>query len=402
MKIAIIAHMKYPISQPYHGGLEMHTHILTEELINRGHDVTLYALEDSDPRFTIYQPTLNGVTMDKGNDLFDSEPGYNREFVNLFHSYMEVMMHIQRGDYDIVHNNSLHFLPLSMAHTLPCPMVTALHTPPFPSLQSGAILAKPYLGNQFVSVSAHLSEVWSDYVQHARVVHNGIRIADWTFSEQAQPKTAVWFGRFCPEKGPEYAIAAARKAGYHLKMAGSVYDQGYFDEEIAPLLGDDVELVGHLNHRQLSDLIGNAEVGLFTSTWDEPFGLVLPEMLACGTPIVAFDSGAAPEVITARCGVIVNKYDTDAMAAAMPLAGTLSRLDCRQRAVEHFPISSMIDGYERIYHRLRPGVRRQTTITTGRGIPASGEGMSATEAVTRPLAAVAQARAATKQGSLTA
>ena len=391
MKIAIIAHMKYPISQPYHGGLEMHTHILTEELIQRGHDVTLYALENSDPRFTVYQPELRGVTMNQGNDLFDEEPGYNREFVNLFHAYMEVMMHIQRGDYDIVHNNSLHFLPLSMAHTLPCPMVTALHTPPFPSLQSGAILAKPYLGNQFVSVSAHLGEVWSDYVQHYRVVHNGIRIANWTFSERARPKTAVWFGRFCPEKGPEYAIAAARRAGYHLKMAGSIYDQAYFDREIAPLLGEDVEMVGHLNHRQLSDLIGSAEVGLFTSTWDEPFGLVLPEMLACGTPVVAFDSGAASEIITAKCGVIVNKFDTNAMAAALPLAGTLSRTDCRQRAVEAFPISRMIDGYERMYQRLRPGVRRRPAAAAATSATTTSEAMGATStaAVTVPLAAVA-------------
>ena len=353
MKIAVIAHMKFPISQPYHGGLEMHTHVLVEELMNRGHDVTLYALASSDARFNVVQPDLDAVTMQQGIDLFEEEPGFGGEFVNKFHAYMQVMTEIQRGDYDVVHNNCLHFLPLSMAHTLPCPMITALHTPPFPSLQSGAILAKPYLGNYYVSVSDHLGQVWSPHIgPRYRVVHNGIRVTDFAFSAEAEPETAVWFGRFCPEKGPEYAIHAARRAGWKLKLAGSIYDREYFDREVRPLLDDDIQYVGHKNHDELGRLIGSCAVGLFTSTWDEPFGLVIPEMLACGTPLVAFESGAAPEIVNDCCGIIVPKFDVEAMAAAMPRAARLDRAACRRRAEQDFPVSRMIDDYEAIYDRV--------------------------------------------------
>ena len=354
MRIAIIAHLKFPISQPFHGGLEMHTHCLTQELMERGHKVTLFALENSDPSFNVVQPTLNAVDHEGGVDIFAEEPGFGRDFVNKFHAYMEIMTTIQRGDFDIVHNNSLHFLPLALAHTLDCPMVTTLHCPPFASLRSGVILARPYLGNQFVAVSQSIAEQWADDITHCKVVHNGIQVDRWAPTTSAEPGTAFWFGRFCPEKGAEHAIRAARRAGYKLRLAGSVYDHAYFEREIEPLLGGDIEYIGHLDHDQICSEAGRASVGLFTSTWDEPFGLVLPEMLACGTPIVSFDSGAAGEILDDTCGIIVPKRDIEAMVAAMPVAAQLDRADCRRRAAFDFPIDRMISDYERIYERLVP------------------------------------------------
>lgn len=352
MNIAVIAHLKYPISQPYHGGLEMHTHVLVEGLQARGHDVTLFALKDSDDNFSIVQPPLKAITMGQGADLFENEPGFSQHFVDRLHSYMYIMQEIQRGDFDLVHNNCLHFLPPSMAHTLDCPMVTVLHTPPFPSLQSGIMLAKNYLGNHVVAVSDSLGRAWSDYITNYEVIHNGMQPRSWRYSDRGEERTAVWVGRFCPEKGAEYAIEAARMAGYRLKLIGSVYDQAYFDREIAPRLGDDVTFLGHLDHAALSAEIGSAAVGLFTSTWDEPFGLVLIEMLACGTPVVAFDSGAVTEILTADTGRVVPKTDWMGMARAIPTAAALDRAACRQHAVERFPLRRMIDEYERLYRQL--------------------------------------------------
>ena len=352
MKIAVIAHLKFPISQPYFGGLEMHTHILVEGLMDAGHDVTLFALRDSDERFKVVEPPLRAVPRKLGIDLFDEEPGFNLHFVNRMHSYMNVMQQLQDGDYDIVHNNSLHFAPLTLATTLSCPMVTTLHTPPFPSLQSGVLLAKSYLGNHFVSVSDSLGHAWEDFVPNYEVIHNGLRPESWTFTASAEERTAVWVGRFCEEKGPVHAIRAAKLGGYRLRLVGSVYDQEYFDAEIAPLLDEDIVYAGHLDHEALSAEIGRASVGLFTSLWDEPFGLVLIEMLACGTPVVAFDSGAVDEILTPRCGVVVPKEDVNSMARALPLAAGLDRRACRRRAVEDFPISRMIEDYERLYRKL--------------------------------------------------
>jgi glycosyltransferase involved in cell wall biosynthesis len=354
MKIAIIAHMKFPIRQPFHGGLEMHTHCLTQELMRRGHDVTLFALSDSDPAFNVVEPTLNAISREGGEDLFAEEPGFGRDFVNKFHAYMEILTAIQRGDFDIVHNNSLHFLPLSIAHTLGCPMVTTLHCPPFASLRSGVMLARPYLGNQFVAVSESTASQWTDDITHCRVIHNGIQVDRWRYSGEGEAGTAFWFGRFCPEKGAEYAIYAARRAGYRLRLAGSIYDRGYFDRKVAPLLGGGIEYIGHLDHEEICREVGRAAVGLFTSTWDEPFGLVLPEMLACGTPVVSFDSGAAGEILDETCGIIVPKRDTAAMAGAMDRAAALDRAACRRRAERYFPVGRMISDYEKLYEKLTP------------------------------------------------
>ncbi|MCP9236581.1 glycosyltransferase [Lewinella sp. JB7] len=365
MRIAIIAHLKFPISEPFHGGLEMHTHCLTQELMRRGHEVTLFARRESDPAFRVIEPTLNAIDRMEGIDLFEEEPGFGRDFVNKFHAYMEMITTIQRGDFDIVHNNSLHFLPLSLAHTLGCPMVTTLHCPPFASFRSGVLLARPYLGNQFVAVSESIARQWEDSITHCRVVHNGIQVDRWSPTDRAEPNTAFWFGRFCPEKGPEYAIRAAKRAGFKLRLAGSIYDQEYFRREVEPLLDDDIQYIGHLDHAAICAEAGRAAVGLFTSTWDEPFGLVLPEMLACGTPIVSFDSGAAAEIIDDSCGIIVAKRDVAAMAAAMPVAARLRRQNCRRRAERHFPIDRMISDYERIYRKLVPQGKKVTTVTAG-------------------------------------
>ncbi|THH40375.1 glycosyltransferase [Neolewinella litorea] len=354
MKIAVIAHLKFPIREPFHGGLEMHTHALVEHLSRRGHDVTLFALPDSDPRFRVVAPPLDAVEAAEGIDLFAEEPGFGMDFVNKFHAYASVMNAIQEGPFDLVHNNSLHFLPLALAHTLDCPMVTSLHCPPFASLRSGVILARPYLGNHFVAVSQSTARQWASDITHCSVVLNGIAVDRWDFSPEGKPRTAFWFGRICPEKGPEYAIKAARRAGFRLRLAGSIYDQEYFDRAVAPELDDTVEYIGHLDHAGICREAGRAAVGMFTSTWEEPFGLVLPELLACGTPVVAFDSGATREILDNSCGVIVPKYDVEALAAALPTAARLDRKDCRRRAERDFSVSRMIDGYETIYRRLAP------------------------------------------------
>ena len=120
-----------------------------------------------------------------------------------------------------------------------------------------------------------------------------------------------------------------------------------------PLLGPYVEFIGHIDHEEMSEVIGRAAVGLFTSVWEEPFGLVLIEMLACGTPVVAFDGGAVPEILTDVCGVVVPNKDWRALARAMPVAAGLNRADCREYVLEAFPIGKMVDLYEGLYFSWR-------------------------------------------------
>lgn len=338
----------------------MHTHALVQQLMARGHEVTLFALPDSDPNFRTIAPPLQATDQLDDAKRFREEPVFGRDFINKFYAYSAVLRKIGQEPFDLVHNNSLHYLPLALGHTLHCPMVTTLHCPPFESLRAGVILASPYAGNHFVAVSQSLGREWAPDLQQYSVIPNGIAVDGWAFSPAATERTAFWFGRICPEKGPEYAIRAARLAGFRLRLAGSIYDQDYFDRTIAPELGGDVEYIGHLNHAEVCREAGRAAVGLFTSVWEEPFGLVLPELLACGTPVAAFDSGAAREILDERSGIIVPKCDVAALADALPKAAALNRAHCRQRVDHHFTFDQMIDRYEALYHQLVPGLYSTT------------------------------------------
>lgn len=362
MKIAVLSHLKYPIAEPFYGGLEMHTHMLVRQLMERGHQVDIFALPDSDPAFNIRPLERGKLRMNTGKDLFEGPPEFTRDFLDLQHTYLNAMLDIRDGGYDLVHNNCLHYLPPAMAHTLPCPMVTILHTPPFPSLQSGILTGSRCPNNRYVAISDHSGQTWLPYARRYRVIHNGIEVDRWPLSNQFIPETAIWMGRICPEKGTHLAIVAARKAGFRLRIAGAVYDQDYYEKEVLPLLGPDIKLLGHLTHAELAREIGRSQVGLFTSTWEEPFGLVLAEIMACGTPVAAFDSGAARELVGEGCGTVVTKGDTDALARAMVESRSLSRADCRRHVEEHFSVRQMIDGYESLYAEV-VRMNKQSTLT---------------------------------------
>ncbi|MEM9261541.1 MAG: glycosyltransferase, partial [Bacteroidota bacterium] len=273
MKIALLAPLRYPIREPFHGGLEMHTHLLARELTTRGHEVTLFAHPRSAPEFRLKAQALPARAGFLGTAL----------------TYRKAIREIAAGHFDVVHNNSIHFLPPLLTATLDCPVITTLNTPPYRSLRWAGRLVRSKR-HRFVSISHHLHDTWQPYVGTHEVIHNGLDLSTWPFSEAVEENTAVWYGRFSPEKGAEYAIAAAREANLNLSLAGPIYDQNYFDREITPRLDDGIQYVGHLDQAALATLVGRSEVGIVTSIWDEPFGLVYAEMLACGTPVAAFVS----------------------------------------------------------------------------------------------------------------
>ncbi|MFT7121066.1 MAG: glycosyltransferase involved in cell wall biosynthesis [Neolewinella sp.] len=332
MKIAILAPLRFPISEPFHGGLEMHTHLLARELVAVGHEVTLFADAESDEQFNIV-PIQLGETAGFGAAVF---------------AYRRAMALVRRGDFDVIHNNSIHFLPPLLSGNLGFPMITTLHTPPYKSLRIAGRVT-PKNNHTFVSISQHLKEIWKPFIGDHPVIHNGLDMEQWPLSLSAVAGTAVWYGRFTPEKGAEYAIQAARLAGYKLTLAGPVYDQDYFDREILPELDGRITYAGHLTQAELAALVGRSAVGLATSVWDEPFGLVYLEIPACGTPVAAFDSGAAKEIITAETGAIVPKYDVGALAQVLGKLEGRHRAGCRASVAEKFPVERMVAEYLRLY-----------------------------------------------------
>lgn len=353
MRIAVLAPSRYPVAQPFAGGLEAHTWGLVRTLQARGHDVTTFAAPGSDPGLGLreLQLDLGGFSLASRRDVSMDPDLVMAEH----HAYLGAVLELVHGHapFDVVHNNSLHHLPVAMAPALPVPLVTTLHTPPFPLLESAlrsVAATSPHRSPVCTAVSAHTAGTWEPVLGAVPVVPNGVDIDTWT--PGAGGHGAVWTGRIVPEKGLHHAVAAARVAGVPLRIAGPVTDRRYHDEVVRPLLGPDVEHVGHLTQAELVTLVGEADVALVTPLWDEPYGLVVAEALACGTPVAAYARGGVPEVLTRRSGRLATAGDTSALAAAVIDAATLRRSDARAHAVAHCSVDRMVDGYEALYAGL--------------------------------------------------
>ncbi|MER7800246.1 glycosyltransferase [Streptomyces parvulus] len=268
------------------------------------------------------------------------------------HAYLRLMLYLAgdgEGRFDVVHNNSLHHLPVAMAPSLRLPVVTTLHTPPTPWLES-AVQAQDHCTVTFTAVSAHTAEAWRADVPAARIIRNGINTARWPVSPGGDH--LVWSGRIVPEKGPHLAAEAAHSAGRTLRIAGPIGDRRYFTEYVEPLLGGGVEYVGHLARRELARLVGGAAAALVTPCWDEPYGLVVAEALSCGTPVCGFDRGALAEIVTPDCGRLAPAGDVSALAALISETAALDRGATRRRAEDFCSLDAMTDRYTGLYEEL--------------------------------------------------
>lgn len=349
MRIAIIAHLKHAIREPFTGGLEKHTAILARGLTRRGHDVTLFASTRSDPA-TKLEAICDETTLLEAGVEEASDPAFFLEH----HAYLRLMLDLRHRSFDVIHNNSLHYLPISMADAIRTPMLTTLHTPPFCWLESGVRLGPPVM--RYAAVSNATARMWSSIAPRIEVVPNGIDLSGITLNTSSdRDQYLVWCGRIVPEKGLELAIATALQVGLPLWIAGPVSDSAYYDAVIRPLLSDRAVHVGHLQQESLAALVGGAKVALVTPRWEEPYGLVVAEALASGTPVAAFRRGGVTEILDATCGALAEPDDVEDLARAVRRAMTLDRAACRRRAEQVCNAERMLDGYEAIYADLSSG-----------------------------------------------
>lgn len=368
LKIAIIAHSLYPIAQPYAGGLEMITQLICDELVARGHEVLLYAHEDSQTQATLV-PLMTRAQFDAMvyTNEHDSV-GMSRDDMYQYLLYQQALGDIiardHRGEIDIVHNHSLYHVPMLTGQVFGQRCFTTFHTPIFPHLRLALLTLRQGTQTQFTAISAHQQQLFAEFVP-SHVVYNGIDVESFNYNiEPINDDVYFWYGRICPEKGTHLAMQYCKAAGKRLIIAGPESNQDYFDKEVAPLLdedakaGDDNSLftyVGHLTKEQINDYLCQSVAMLFTSTWDEPYGLTLAESLACGTPVIGFDVGAAAEIITKETGVIVPKCDQAAFIQAFDAIKDISRAACRARAEQFCSVAAMVDGYIALYRQaLRP------------------------------------------------
>lgn len=352
LRIALLGSSNFPIAEPFAGGMEAHIWLLAHALGRRGHEVTLFAAEGTS--VDVAAGVIDVARLEL-SDISKADITTPALAVSEHHAYLSVMMDLAgklAGSYDVVHNHSLHYLPIAMSRAVPIPMLTTLHTPPFAWLESAIAISESDT-RDFVAVSEHAARAWAPVLGDVDVVFNGVALDRWPVGPGGS--NAVWSGRIVPEKGTHLAIDAARAAGVSLVLAGPVSDAGYFEAEVAPRLGHDVTYAGHLHQRELADLVGRSAVALVTPVWEEPYGLVVAEALACGTPVAAFDRGGVPEIVDASSGRLAEPGSVESLAVAIGEAAALSRHAARSRAEDVCSDTRMVDRYLELYEKMLAG-----------------------------------------------
>ncbi|MBM6575326.1 glycosyltransferase [Microvirga sp. SRT01] len=347
MKIALLAHVRQRIAQPFMGGMESHSWYLADGLMARGHEVVLFASGDSDPRFT-----LDPVLAEHYERTFPwaEHRGSAPLIAHVDAGYAAACDRIARGGFDVVHNNSLHRFPIEPARTARVPTVTSLHVPPYDALH-WFVKASPTSTHRLTVTSHTQLRAWfpDGAPPQVSVLHNGIDPAAWPYGDGGGG--AIWCGRITPNKGTHLAAKAALRAGVPLIMFGSIEDRDYWAAEVEPLLGPTIVYGGHVQGEALAAELGRAAVFLFTPRWDEPFGLVAIEAMACGLPVAAFDRGAAREVV-GEAGRFAPPDEWEALADVIADAVAIPRTVPRNRVERLFTRDRWLDRCEHLYREV--------------------------------------------------
>ena len=352
MRIALLAHARQPIAEPFEGGLEAYTWHLAAGLTSRGHDVTLFASGDSDRRFAI-DPVLDEHY--ERSFPWAEHRGSAPLIAHVDAGYAGACERIKAGGFDVVHNNSLHRFPLQHAGAGIIPTVTSLHVPPYDGLHWFVRNSPGPLHRLTVPSKKQLRAWWpDDPPAEASVLYNGVDPSAWPPNAKGDG-SAVWCGRITPNKGTHLAVEAARRCGIPLTLFGAIEDPDYWETLVRPGVEGDIRYGGHLHARQLAAELGRASVFLFTPCWDEPFGLVAIEAMACGLPVASIDMGAAREVI-GEAGAFARVNDADGLAATIPAALAIGREVPRMRVLARFTLDIWLDGCERLYRQVAHAV----------------------------------------------
>ena len=339
MRIAQIAPLAESCPPKLYGGTERIVSYLTEELVRQGHEVTLFASGDSKTRANLVRCCDMALRLDPS--VKDHTP---------YHVMMLNSVREQAADFDVLHFHIdlLHFPVFEhQAHRT----VTTLHGRLDLKDLEAAYNHWPQFG--LVSISDH-QRTPLPFVNWLATIPHGMPTHQFVFRARPQPGYLAFVGRISPEKRPDVAISIARRAGIPLKIAAKVdrVDRDYFETKIAPLLDHPlIDYIGEIGDSEKSEFLGNARALLFPIDWPEPFGLVMIEAMACGTPVIAWNRGSVPEVIDHG----VTGYIVDSEEEALAALGNIEQIDRQTvRAVfeRRFAARTMARAYVDLYARL--------------------------------------------------
>jgi glycosyltransferase involved in cell wall biosynthesis len=338
MRVAMLAPISWRVPPRHYGPWERVVSLLTEGLVERGVDVTLFATADSVTHAHLDAVCPRPLQEDAS---LDPKVWESLHIANAFE---------KAASFDVIHNH-YDFLPLTYTGLFATPVVTTIHG--FSSDRIKPVYRR-YAGRvAYVSISNADRDPDLPYVA---TVYHGIDLSEFTPREQPG-RGLVCFGRIHPDKGVAEAIAVAEAVGLPLVIAGIVHDREYFEQGIAPHVdGDRVRYVGSLGPAQRDELLGSALAMLHLVEFAEPFGLSMIEAMACGTPVIARRRGSVPEVVDEG----ITGFVVDDVARAIDAVGRVGRLDrraVRARVAERFSRDRMVDDYLRVYERVLSGAR---------------------------------------------
>jgi glycosyltransferase involved in cell wall biosynthesis len=338
MRIAEIAPPWFTVPPAAYGGIELVVSLLADGLTARGHDVTLVASGGSETKAALATP------LDK-----TPEPALlGNVWFEAFHA---LVAYLQAASFDVIHDHSGVVGPAlgSLLGGRP-PVVHTLHGPwTEPARRYYRLLDERV---HLVAVSNAQRDDFPE-LRYAAVVRNGIDVDAYPFSDR-KDDYLIFIGRANPDKGPAQAIEVARRARIPLIMVvkkQEPFEVSYWDEMVAPLVTDEVEVLEELDHTTKVRLLAGARALIFPIQWAEPFGLVMVEAMACGTPVIACPAGAAVEIVEEGTNGFL-RHSVDELAEVVARADECSPAACRARVAQDFSASAMVDAYERLFRSL--------------------------------------------------
>lgn len=347
MRIGIMAPITWRTPPRKYGPWEQVCANLADGLAQRGHDVYLFATGDS-----ITQAHLVSVCPKPLGEHPDM-PARPWEMIHIGHA----LAMADELELDVLHNH-MNYLPLPFVSLIRTPVVTTLHGAALLEADSRMVYRRyPHLPYISISYSERDGCPELNYIAN---VYNGIRLEQFDFSDQ-KGQYLLFIGRICPDKGADLAVEVARRAGLPLIIAGIIPEglESFFDTHIRPWIdGKTIQFVGEVGPKERNRLMGGALALLHLVRAPEPFGLVMAEAMACGTPVIGFGRGSVPEVVEhEKTGFVVSTVEE--AVRAIDRLSDIRRIDCRRQVEEHFTLDTMVTGYEAAFQQLIEQRRNQ-------------------------------------------